>query len=456
MRMLVLTWRRGLPLCIVIALSLPVTYVGRWDQWLGIWSETQNYVGIALIFGIPAAAAAGAWVGAHNGRSGVHALQEGASISATRVAVRELGELVVWVAAGFALACAPAYLATALTADVGHPRLLPIISQLACLAGSAAVGHGVGTRVPWYMGAPVCAAVAYVLLGFLSFNADSVLLSLTPIDERWMTFHRILWWVLSLQALMWVLVLTASIFRRGSLPRAQLGCLILAGLAAAPLLYVTPATRTVSTPSTQMGCTTRGTTTICIPLAKSALRDNLTTQADRAQEVLHGLLSSDAAFIDDEARGVSYSADRSIDFVAAEQSRQGHELVFFSRAGDLSSKTRVDTNQFHYSLIAALAPASPGDFKPPAPGETPVLPAATPTDVIHRWYLTTLGVPIDGSGGVGAPLLDGRFLDYNQHASDVEAFEGMDAPQRARWFAANAASLSDGTLGWSSFETIGR
>ncbi|MFB9315342.1 hypothetical protein [Nocardioides plantarum] len=456
MQMLVLTWRRGLPLCLALAVSLPATYVGRWDQWLGVWSETQNYVGIAFIFGVPAASAAGAWVGAQNARGGVSALQAGASASPICVAVRELGEPVVWIWAGFVLACTPAYVATALTADVGHPRPLPIVAQLACLGGMTTLGHLAGTRMPWYLGAPVCAAAAYVLLGFLSFNADRLLLSLTPVDERWMTFHHIIWWVLVLQALLWTLVIAAVVLRRAALPRAASGALVAAGLAAAPLLYVTPATRAVTASDVEMACTTEADTTICLPRAKSELEGALMAQASRGLDLLEGLLPSEVAFIDDEARGVSPDADRSINTVTAEQHRQGRVLVFFSEAGDLSARTQLSTDQFHYGLIAALIPASPVDVGDTEPGGEVILPTATPTDAIYRWYLTALDVPVDGSGGAGAPLLDDRYLDYSQHAADIDAFEGMDAVERASWFESHTQSLRDGTVEWSDFATIER
>ena len=447
-KLLLVPWRRGLPLTVAVATSIIVTYAGRSEAWMGLWSETTNYVGIAFIFAIPAAAGAGAWVASGNRRSGLDEQARGASRSPVLVAFRQFTEPAVWVVAGYALGLAPALVATAVLADVGRPLILPLVAQLACLCGATSLGQALGSRLPWYLGAPLVAAVAYVGLGFLSFNADSILVSLTPIDERWMTFHQIAWWVLLLQTTFWAMIMLHSVLRRVSRPTLSFIALFSAGLAATPLLYVTPATRTAPSYLAAMRCTNERDLGVCLPYAKNGLRDDLTTEAGRATAALSGLFPAEIALIDDEARGSSKSADREIQ-EAVSQVDERREPFFMSRAGDLSATAELDVNQFHYRFIAfAIPPVTAPD--PPSTGK----PHASPTDLIHRWYLQNLGVPVDGTGGVGSPYLDDAFLDFGMHPDEVRAFEEAADPDRVAWFSRHAAALRSGNLTWNDFADL--
>lgn len=439
----------------VIALALMLTYAGRVDEWIGVWSETQNYVGIAFIFAIPAAAGVGAWIGSGNERSGIREQQQGTSRPLIQVAAREYAEPVVWVILGYAAGSAPALIATYLTADVGRPLLLPVLAQVSCLCGVTALGQVIGARMPWYLGAPISAAVAYVGLGFLSFNADRVLLSLTPIDERWMTFHRILWWVLLLQAALWLMIAANAVMRHAGQKRLSFAALVVAGLAAAPLLYVTPATRVVSNEMIEMSCTSRGDLAVCMPRAKIGLENSLFVQSELAASTLAGLFPKRIAFIDDENRGISRAADQQIDLASSRQTADGRALIYFSQAGDLSARTRIDVNQFHYNFIAYAVPAvRASTYNAPPAGEAPPLPQAAPTDVIYRWYLRSLNVPTDGSGGVGAPYLDDAFLDFSAHAQEARAFEDLSDEDRVAWFSKHAATIRAGRLSWGEFAEL--
>jgi hypothetical protein len=444
-------------LALVLAIALTAAYAGRWSQWLGVWSETQQHLGTAFILAIPAAAGVGAWVGAGNKRGGLEELQRGASRRPITIALREYVEPAVWTGWGYIAGSLPAGVATALTATSDRPRLLPACAQLLCVAGATATGQLVGSRLPWFLGAPVCAAVAYAGLGFVSFNAESLLVALTPIDERWMTFHATLWWVLLLQAAFWAFMFLQAVVRRAGHTTAAFGVLVAAGLVVAPLLSVTPKTRSVPVAGVQMSCVDQANTAVCVPMAKRLLAPELMRAAVQAAQLLQGLLPTRAAYVDDEARGVSIAADRSIEQVVSEQASAGRSPVYFSRAGDLSAYTHLDRNQFHYSLVAFAVPVSTvGVARENASASSRGLPVATPSDVLQRWYLRQLGVPIDGTGGPGAPYLEEQHLDYRAHPQAVERFERLTAAERADWFFEHASVIREGALTWSDLEQSGR
>lgn len=441
-----------------VALCLPLAYGGRWNQWLGVWSETQRHLGTAFIFAMPVAAAIGAFVGATTARNGMDAMRRAAGRGQLQVQARAILEPAAWTGLGYLLGTLPALVATAVTAEHGSPRLTPFLAHLACLAAVSALGQVAGSRLPWYLGAPIAAAAVYVALGFLSFNADAVLVSLTPIDDRRVAFEPILTWVLLVQALFWLAIVVQVLLRRTGLRRSASAVLVVVGLAASPLLYVTPDTRGVDVSAARLDCAAASSTlTLCLPRAKEVVRDQLAPELDRAARLLAGLLPRAVAVLDDEAADISASINRDIAATEAQQQARGAEVIRLSEAGDISASTRIDTDQVHYGLIAYLVPPgpAPSDPEPGDPGRVDPRAPATPADVLWRWYLTEVGAPIDGSGPVGGPVLADRFVDYGGHEADLDFITELSTSERTAWFARHASSIRAGRLDWTAFRPAG-
>ncbi|WP_418058482.1 hypothetical protein [Pimelobacter simplex] len=464
--------RQGTLAAVCVALCLPIAYGGRWDQWLGVWSETQKHIGTAFIFAMPVAAAIGAFVGATTARNGMDAMRQVAGRRQVQVQARPLLELSAWVGLGYLAGTAPALIATAFTAEYGLPRLAPFVAQVACVAAVSALGQAAGSRLPWYLGAPICAAAVYLVLGFLSFNADSILVSLTPIDERRVTFEPIYSWVLLVQALFWLAVALHLLLRRSGLRRRASAALIAAGLAASPLLYVTPDTRGVDESAARQRCEaisparvsrpapeasdSVSAMTLCLPRGKEVVRGQLSPELASAARLLAGLLPSSVTFLDDEAADISAQINRDLAATDERERGRGAEVVRLSQAGDISAYTRIDTEQVHYGLIAYFVPP-PSSSPVPAQeaGEAPdgedLRPLATPTDVLWRWYLGEVGARIDGSGQFGGPVLDSRFLNYDGHEADLAFIADLSDADRAAWFERHAGSIRTGSLAWTDF-----
>lgn len=436
--------RRGAPLAGVMAAAVLAGYVGRWNEWVGVWSETEQHIGSGLIVGIPVAAGLGAWAGAVDARAGFDELRRATGRHAMVVALRDATEPAAWVVLGALLGSLPAMTATARSAP-GRPSLLPVLAQMACVAAATASGQKVGSRFPWLLSAPACAVATYVGLGFLSFNAESWLIALTPLDDRSATFLHTVWWVLVAQTVWWALVFASVVAHRAGSSRPALFALVGAGIAAAPMLLVTPDTRVVTTGAAVISCSRQAEVTVCFPKAKKSAAPAAARETAKARRVLAGLLPAPVALVDDEAEGVSAAADRSIAGAVARQHADGRYVLRLSAAGGLSAYTRLDPNQFHYYLINDLVPVSVAYLS----SSRTLRPKATPTDVIHRWYLMKVGVPIDGSGGPGAPGLTDAFLDYRGHEEDRTAFEALTADDRAEWFRRHASAIATGTLTWS-------
>lgn len=481
-----------------VALCLPIAYVGRWDQWLGVWTETQKHIGTAFIFAMPVAAAVGAFLGATAARNGMDSMRHAAGRSQLQVQARAVLEPAALTAAGYVVGGLPALIATAVTAEYGTPRLAPFVAQIACVAAVTAMGQFLGARLPWFLGAPLSAAATYVALGFLSFNADSILLALTPIDERRMTFEPVLLWVLLVQSVFWLAIAGHVLFRRAGLRTSAVVCLFAASLTAAPLLYFTPDTRGVDLAATRQECqpiadvdptsqpsTSRtpgsragaaasssigdlgdfaASATLCLPRGKEVVRDQLADELNVATDLLAGLVPTEATYLDDEAAGISTAVDRDLEQTAAQQQDEGRAVVPLSRAGDISAYTHLDTDQVHYGLIAYFAPPAADATSPSPEGSSDseraanspdpddLRPLATPTDVLWRWYLTEVGAPLDASGQFGGPLLADQFLNFDEREADLTFLTDLDDQERARWLTKHAADIRAGTLKWSAFE----
>ncbi|MFL6159769.1 MAG: hypothetical protein ACJ72D_27085 [Marmoricola sp.] len=439
-------WRRAAPVVLPVAIALPMAYLGRWSEWAGVWSETQAHLGAAFIFALPVAAAAGAWVGASDLSSGLDDLRRASGRHELVVSLRACGEPAGWAIVGLALGSVPALVATEAAGPAGHPSLLPALLQASCAAGACATGGLVGRRLPWRLGAPLVAVVAYVGLGAMSFNAESLLVALTPVDDRWAVFFSVRWWVLVLQAAFWVLVLAQVVARRAGRRGLALLLLFVAGLAVAPVLAITPDTRVTSESGVVVRCAPAGNDVVCLPQAKELVRRSLVRNLATATGLLRGLLPGRGAYIDDEARGSSRAADVSIARAAAVQDRRGLPVTYLSRIGDISAQVQLDRPQFQYNLIAAVVPYSGGEVGNRGAGGFPV---ATASDAVTRWYLERCGLPLDGTGAPGAPYLADDQLDFTPHAAEYARFEAMNASQRSAWFARYAPVITGGRLTWS-------
>jgi hypothetical protein len=437
--------RRGLPIAVAMAVAVPAVYVGRVDQWLGVWSETQAIVGVALILGLPTAAAAGAWSGYVGRSSGLDMLAAGSSRPTVFVVGREQAALCAWVLLGFFVGLAPAYAATALSPHSGAPSVLPLSAQSAWVCSATVVAAWVGRATMSYIAAPACAVAVYFTLGFLQYAEVDTLTAVVPLDARAMSFYRLRWWVPIDQAVAWGLLVGAVVAYRARLRRATWTALWAAGLAATPLVLVGPSDRVADHAASAIACSDLSTTAVvCLPAAKAYLQQELVQVLDRAERLLSGLRVGGLAYVDDEARGTSRTATQSIASTARKQQAAGREILF-SHSADIP-QTQLHSDEFLLYFAGATFP----DRGRRVAGYGH--PMATPSEALTRWFLERMGVPTDGSAAPGAAPLDGRFVSFRGRHRQLAAFDRLTADQRETWFAEHRAEIRGGRLQWSAFD----
>lgn len=448
--------RHGILAALTVAVAALAGYAARWDSWLGVWSETDQHVATSLILTAPVAAAVGAFFGGAARRNGIDERRRVAGRSVWQVQSRAVAEPAAWVALGLALGTVPAWIATALVAVDGGPNPVLTLAHVGTLVAVTAVGYQVGGRLPWFLGAPVAAAVLYIGLGVLTFNADTLLVALTPFDDRWATFERPLAWILLAQTVLWLTVFAAVVAHRARRPLARFGLLVGVAALAAPLVYVAPATRGPIAEATTQQCEAVGALTLCLPRAKEVVRPQVTPEYEQAVTVLRGLLSDKVTVLDDEAAGLSPAIDRHLASVAEREALGGAQVILLSSAGDISAYTRISRNSLHVYLLHHLVGASKWERTDEAgldgPGDGDLRRAALPSDVLHRWYLTEVGVPFDESAGLDSTMLDDGSVNYGDRSELLDCFAALEPENRADWFGKHRDSVREGSVTWEDLE----
>lgn len=412
---------------------------GRWERWLGTWRDTSAVMDSALILGLPATATCAAWVSAGSRRNGMTELAKGA-VNPAR-SFWGLMALEIWgfASLGFLLAAATTFGLTGRVATYGRPPLLSLGADVAWLALGVVVGVGFGRVLPWFVAPPAAGVLIYVLLAVFVIGAPGLLASLTPIDDRWATFTRVHPWIPVFKTVLPSLLALALVFAYAKATRPAVTAAWVAGLVAAPLL-LGGADTDVDRSAVSLGCSAYNHgLEICTPRAKSYLRDDLARVTSEVRHLTGRLSPSHLTLIDDEARGLSPSGDAEL--AIATGRRQRHERVMLmSKVNDQSASTQVQRSELVIGLAQSLFPSDRNASQ------------AGPSDILMRWLLTRLQIPIDGSAAPGAPSLVEPTISFSPEARrSLKWFASLEPQVRAEWFEAHAKDISSTSLTWQDF-----
>jgi len=438
-RPVLVPWRRGWPLVAAVAATQTVV-LAWWESWVGSWSATAAALGQALIVTGPVAAAVAAWM-ARAERSGGTKLLRLASSRASHVPVLRMGyECSVWAGSGMLLGVAVPVIWTARVAEFGNPPPWGWVPLAAGIFGVCLLGVSAGMRLHPHYAAAVAAVGIYgaTVIGVLA--GDEILAALTPYDTRATFFYATPAWVYLAQG-GWFALATAAV--AGALHGAgrTAGVLaVAAGMLAAPLLLVGYNDRRPDPAALEFVCATGSRVEVCMPRAKAHMLTDIVDTADEFWKLADGLVSPGARLVDEEARGIpGFDAA----FAALGVDTEGAPNVPFP---DISAVTRLDRAEFLGSLVGAVV------GQPPAGDTVLTIPyPARPGDVLTRWFYDRLGLPLDGSGWPGAPVLDERVVDYSSAADYLEWLSDLSPDDRQRWFATYRDEIEAGTIRFDAF-----
>lgn len=446
----VVTPRRGVPVSVVVTAAGTAGLVGRWQEWLGVWSQTHTYLNVGLILFLPAVGGAAAWIGTGNKRGGLDSMASLASRNQWRVHARGLIETLIWLLAGFAAVAIPAMLLTAQSASYGNVQWASLLSDFAILSSVTAIGLVAGRNIPWVIAAPVMTVLTYAVLALLPTAAEDIAAAITPLDGRSFTFHTVPLWIYWTQIMVWTLVTAAVVIHNMGRSKHALLTLWLAGVFSAPLLYVGLADRRVDYGAAAMGCDPRADNmVVCLPQVKSYLGPEIAAYLVEVRRLLQGLIAEPAAYIDSETRALSREANRSVRATIRTQLNAGQSIITFSQLRvDLSAYTQIDRETFLSDVARALFGTSRSTT---SSNSVDVKTQAAPNDVLMRWLLESLDVPIDGSAGPGAPVIDGSLFSFDNAVEPLQWLRGLSAMEREDWFRSHREDILDGKLDFSDF-----
>lgn len=176
------------------ALTLLVPLWSKAAQWQGSWGETQTELhAAAALLGGPLVAAAACWQGGREHRRRTAELLLSVPRSRLAQVMTAATPIVLWAAAGYLLALAVVFAATAPYTGAGGPSLSVVVTDLGLLLSLGFVGFVVGRLVRWRLIAPVLAAACYVILGAPGY-VESNARFLSPAEQYMLEGSVPVWW----------------------------------------------------------------------------------------------------------------------------------------------------------------------------------------------------------------------------------------------------------------------
>ncbi|MFJ2587730.1 hypothetical protein [Streptomyces sp. NPDC087538] len=179
---------------LAVAVTLLVPLWSKAAQWQGSWGETQSQLhAAAALLGGPLVAAAACWQGGREHRRRTAELLLSVPRSRLAQVTTAATPIALWAAAGYLLALAVVFAATAPYTGAGAPSLSVVVTDLGILLSIGFVGFVAGRLVRWRLTAPVLAVVLYLLLGAPGYmEADARFLS--PGEEYALSSWVPVWW----------------------------------------------------------------------------------------------------------------------------------------------------------------------------------------------------------------------------------------------------------------------
>ncbi|MGW2182416.1 hypothetical protein ACWCXX_30885 [Streptomyces sp. NPDC001732] len=179
---------------LAVALTLLVPLWGKLPQWQGSWGGTQSELhAAATLLAGPLVAAAACWQGGREHRRRTAELLLSVPRGRLVRVVTAMTPVALWAAAGYLVALAAVFAATAPYAGAGGPSLAIAATDLGFLLSVAPVGFVVGRLVRWRLVAPVLAVVLYVVLGAPGYLRTSVRF-LSPAEQFPLEGFVPVWW----------------------------------------------------------------------------------------------------------------------------------------------------------------------------------------------------------------------------------------------------------------------
>lgn len=431
--------RVGVRLSAILTLVCGISIVPMRDQWLGVWAVTDTFVGSALVLALPAAAGCGALCGSMVRRSGLPELADFGPLDRLRVETRLAAELTLWLGLGVVLCTALAWVDTARFATVMSPEATLLIPRLAIVGFAGSFGVLVGRRLPAIVAVPLAAITPYAVIGVLTYVADPLLESVTPIDERFMWFSTVRAMPSVLRAGVWLLGTAGLVLLLSRRHREAIAVAWLAGLVAAPLILIGNADRQHVPSAAAPLCHESERILVCLPRAVAYLDAGLAQDILLVSDLMDGLAPRRAAWIEENAEWQGRSEAR-WEALRKKAASEGYDQYWIEHAGWLNTYTQLHDDRIRAQLIAVFLP-QPGIYD----DQGDPLPVG-PNEALLYWAFERAHAEF----GDPTPYQMPRHVE-RAHSAQMRWFDGLSHDARARFLSDHADEIEQIRLGWSAF-----
>lgn len=430
-----LTRRERWGTVVLIALITGMTAIDQSASWYGSWGETGAALDKTTTITYPALAAVAAWFASAPGRRRFQGMVRASSRKPYSLPLHAVVSVGAYATLGTLVALAGMWTVTARTATFGRVPLLELVVVLCGYAAAAGFGLLVGSTLPSLI-APVAAVV--VVYG-TEYLADTGKPSLSPLaglvvaDSRERTYRETLIWVLGLRAffLLAVALLFAALATRAASVWLLPFALVCA--TATPLLWVGDSGMKVDPAAMREVCDAHGTVSVCMTAARS-----------HAAGQIYRVLAPDLRLLAGISPGKVVLVEETISTDLTATVRDGTLTVPFGVVNGVDGDAhRANARDLQVQFTSTLLRSN---CKPNAASQASAAPRATAADVVQAWLLQKVGIPIDGSGGLGAPALLPGEVDYTGIEDFRTSWGAATNRQRQTWLTLHRDGLISCTL----------
>lgn len=330
--------------------------------------------------------------------------------------------LLCW--AGFLSVAAVALAWTYIQDPFGSIAWSSLLAVCCGFVASVAVGVVAAQWLPGYLSAGVTLVVifAWGYLGSGLSAAVEPLQGLAVSSDQDRTFFEVIPWVLIVRSIFFVALAAALVSVAARHSSTWFVSLSVLCISATPLILAGATTMKFIPEAIQRHCEVRGTVEVCLTKARWHEADDVFLASKPLLHELRGLNPGRIVLREETLQGAQKTVTNDREAVipiGLVNGFNGNAHQVKSRDLTLLLSTRI----FRERCVAQTAPN--GNLGP----------IATATDVIEAWALTSIGVPVDGSGGFNAPVLTDDSLDWRAVEGFRKSWDAADDDVRTRWLA---------------------
>lgn len=416
-------WTQLAGVAALVAGATAVSMFAETAAWVGSWSETGAAFELSSRLSYPLVGAAAAWIGSAARRQRFDHLLAGASRSAGQVHLRACVVLALAAVAGTVPPMVAALLATGSEANFGQAPVASVLVVWAGMLAAAGFGVLVGVLFPSAVASPVALVLVYAVPLLADSGRPSLapLAGLTVADDRARTYFQTSSEILGLRALWllvlaWLFVTLAARARNRWLVPFGLTC-----LAAVPLLLAgQDAMRPIAAAGDAVCDSRTPDVTVCLTRARSHAMDQVEGAVSGVSDVLSPLAPG----------GIEYREEL-LGGPPTAQVVGGRLVVPFAATNGVNGEAhRVDADDV---AVVVLNRTLRDQCRETQDSDAQGRAYANASDVVQGAALRRLGIPVDGTGPLDAPLLDDDFVNWSRVAAFRSAWDDASDQVRSDW-----------------------